>query len=166
MLQNKFGGGNGIGGATGTEAAQTAGQQQGTGRRSTGWSGLTEAVIFFGPAAKTQEFSKKLLKWQADSGWESTKCAAFKIQAAEAANLRVFVGMVKGDMELKIFHSMLKYNDFFVAQNISVNVIAFMGDRPLEGRLWVFKIPREKPWVCPEIKILSNPIEMQTHLIQ
>ena len=40
----------------------------------------------------------------------------FKIKALEAANLRVFVGMVKGDAELKLFHSMLKYNDLFVAQ--------------------------------------------------
>ena len=62
----------------------------------------------FAPAAITQEFSKKLLKWQADVGGESTKRTTFKIQAAEAANLRVFVGMVKGDAELKIFHSMLK----------------------------------------------------------
>ena len=68
-------------------------------------------------------------------GGESIKRAMFKIQAAEAANLRVFVGMVKGDAELKIFHSMLKYNDFFVAKNISGNMIAFMEDRPLEGRL-------------------------------
>ena len=44
------------------------------------------------------------------------------------------MGMVKGGAELKIFHSMLKYNDLFVAQNLSGNVIAFMGDRPLEGR--------------------------------
>ena len=29
----------------------------------------------------------------------------------EAENLWVFVGMVKGDAEIKIFHSMLKYND-------------------------------------------------------
>ena len=65
---------------------------------------------------------------------ESTKCATFKIQAVEAANLRVFMGMVKGDAELKIFHSMLKYDNLFVAQNLSGNVIASMGDRPLEGR--------------------------------
>ena len=38
--------------------------------------------------------------------------------------------MVKGGAELKIFHSMLKYNDLFVAQNISGNVIDFMGDLP------------------------------------
>ena len=36
----------------------------------------------------------------------------FKIQMVEAENLRVFVGMVKGDAELKIFHSMLKYKGF------------------------------------------------------
>ena len=74
--------------------------------------------------------------------------------------MRVFVDMVKGGAELKIFHSMLKYNDLFVAQNISGNVIAFMGVRPLEGRLWIFKIPQYKPWAWPEIKLSSNPIEM------
>ena len=84
----------------------------------------------------------------------------------EAANLQVFVGMVKGDAELKIFHSMLKYNYLFVAPNLSGNMIAFMGDLPLEGRSWVFNIPRDKPWVCPEIKFLRNSIEMQTDFSQ
>ena len=97
---------------------------------------------------------------------ESTKCATFKIQAVEVANLRVFVVMVKGDAEFKIFHSMLNYNDFFVAQNISENVIAFMGDHPLEERPWIFKIPQGKPWAWPEIKFLRNPIEIQTHFSQ
>ena len=120
----------------------------------------------FGPAAITQEFSKKKLKWQADVGGESTKCAKFKIQAVEAGNLRVFVGIVKGDVELKIFHSMLKYNDFFVAQNLSGNVISFVGDCPLEGKPWIFKIPRDKTWALPEVKFLSNPIEMQTYFSQ
>ena len=133
-------------GGTGTTSAQIAGQQQGAGRGSTGWSALTEAVKMFGPAAITEELSEKLLKWQANVGGESKKCATFKIQAVEAANLRVFVGMVKGDAELKIFHSMLKYNNFFVAQNISGNVISFMGDLPLERRPWIFKIPQVKPW--------------------
>ena len=55
---------------------------------------------------------------------------------------------------------MFKYNNFFVAQNLSNSVIAFMGDLPLEGRPWIFKIPRDKPWAWPEIKFLSNPIEM------
>ena len=100
------------------------------------------------------------------SGGESTKCATFKIQAAEAANLRIFVGMVKGNTELKRFHSMLKYNNLFVDQNMSGNVISFMGDSPFEGRPWIFKIPREKPWACPEIKFLSNRIETQTYFIQ
>ena len=84
----------------------------------------------------------------------------------EAANLRVFVGMVKGDSELKISYSMLKYNNFFVAQNISGNVIAFMGGHTLEGRPCIFKIPCENPWAWPEIKLLSNPIEMQTYFSQ
>ena len=57
-------------------------------------------------AAITQEFLEKLIKWQADVGGESTNCAMFKIQVVEAANLRLFVSMVKGDAELKIFHLM------------------------------------------------------------
>ena len=32
------------------------------------------------------------------------KCATFKIQAVEEANFRVFVGMVKGDAKLRLFH--------------------------------------------------------------
>ena len=88
------------------------------------------------------------------------------MQAVEAANLQVFVGMVKGGAELKLFHSMIKYNDLFVDPNLSGNVIAFMGYCPLEGRPWVFKIPRDKPWTWPEVKFLSNSIEMQTHFSQ
>ena len=61
---------------------------------------------------------------------------------------------------------MLKYNNLFVAQNLSVNVIAFMGDCTLEGRPCILNIPWEKPWAWPEIKFLINPIEMQTHLSQ
>ena len=81
-----------------------------------GRSELKEAVKMFVPAATMQKFSKILLKLQTDVRGELTKCAAFRTQAAEAANLQVFVGMVKGDAELKLFHSMLKYNDLFVAQ--------------------------------------------------
>ena len=65
-------------------------------------------------------------------GGESTKCTTFKIQAVEAKILRVFVGMVKGGAELKIFHSMLKYNDLSVAQNLSGNVINFMVFLPVD----------------------------------
>ena len=61
---------------------------------------------------------------------------------------------------------MLKYNNLFVAQNLSGNVIAFMGDRPLEGGLWILNITRENPWACPEVTFLSNPIELQTHFSQ
>ena len=35
--------------------------------------------------------------------------------------------------------------------NLSGSIIAFMGDSPLEGRLWLFKIPRENPWAWPEL---------------
>ena len=134
ILQNPIGGGNEWGGGTGTLTAPTIGHQQDAGGGNTGWSALTEAVKMFGLEVITQEFSKKILKWQADVERESTKCTKFKIQVAEAANMRIFVGMVKWDAELKIIHSMLKWIDFFVAQNISGNVIAFKGDRLLEGR--------------------------------
>ena len=103
ILQNTIRGGNGMGGGTETTAAPTSGQHQGAGRGSTGCSALTETVKMFGPVEITQEFSKKLLKWQAAVGGESTKCATFKIQAAEADIFRVFVGMVKGYAELKNF---------------------------------------------------------------
>ena len=56
MLQNTVGGGNGMGGGTRTTAAPTAGQQKGEGRGSKGFSSLTEAVKYFGPAATTHEF--------------------------------------------------------------------------------------------------------------
>ena len=36
----------------------------------------------------------------------------------------------------------------------------------MEGKPWIFKIPWEKPRVCPEINFLSNPIEMQSHVSQ
>ena len=81
-----------------------------------------------GQQLQSRSFSKELLKWQADVGGESIKCATFKAQAVEASNLRVFVGMVKGDAELKLFYSMLKYNDIFVAPNLSGNMIVSIGD--------------------------------------
>ena len=61
---------------------------------------------------------------------------------------------------------MLKYNNLFVAPNLSGNVIAFMGDCLLEGRMWVLKIKCDKPWAWPDVKFLSNSIDMQTHFIQ
>ena len=36
----------------------------------------------------------------------------------------------------------------------------------MEGRLWIFNIPQDKPWAWPEVKCLSNPIEMLTHFSQ
>ena len=55
---------------------------------------------------------------------------------------------------------MLKYNDCFVAQNISRDVIAFMGDSTLEGRPWILNFTQDKPWAWPKVKLLRNPIEM------
>ena len=36
----------------------------------------------------------------------------------------------------------------------------------MEGRPWILKIPRDKPWAWPEIKFLINPIETQSHFSQ
>ena len=84
----------------------------------------------------------------------------------ELQNLHVFVGMVKGDTDIKVFHSMVKYNDMFANNNLNSSVIGFMGDRPLSGRLWVFNIPRDKPWVWPEVEYVNNSIEIQGHFGQ
>ena len=136
------------------------GQKKFSGMGSTMWSALTAALKMFGLEATTKEFSNKLLKWMADVVGESTIRVTFKTQEVEAANLQVFVGMVNGDAELKLSHSMVKYNDLFVASNLSGNVIEFMGDRPLDGRSWVLKIPLNKSWEWPEVRSRNNPIEM------
>ena len=84
ILQNRIGGGKEWEVGTGTMAALKSGHRQDAGGEKKGWSALTEAVKLFGPAAITQEFSKKFLKLQADVGGESTKCATFETQAVKA----------------------------------------------------------------------------------
>ena len=74
------------------------------------------------------------------------KAKEFRAQALESQNMWVFVGMVKEDNKLKVFHSMVKYNYMFATNNISGSVIGFMEDSPLFGRPWVSNIPRDKPW--------------------
>ena len=74
--------------------------------------------------------------------------------------------MIKGDTNLKVFHSMIKYNDMFATNSLSRSVIGFMNDRPLAGRQWVFKITRDKPWAWPEVEYVDNAIKMQGHLGQ
>ena len=54
---------------------------------------------------------EKLLKWHADFRGDSMRLATFKTQAAEAANLQAFVGILNGYAELKLFYSVLKYNN-------------------------------------------------------
>ena len=61
---------------------------------------------------------------------------------------------------------MLKYNNLFVAHNISGDFIAFMWYHTLEGRPWIFKIPWDKPWAWPEIKFLRKTIEIKRHFSQ
>ena len=53
---------------------------------------------------------------------------------------------------------MVKYNDMFATNNISDIVIVFMGDRLLEGRLWVFDISLDNPWAWPEVEYFNNAI--------
>ena len=67
-------------------------------------------------------------------------------------------GYGKGGRGIKNIPFYVKIQQFFVAQNISINVIAFMGDRPLEVSPWIFNIPRDKPWEWPKIKFLIKPI--------
>ena len=87
-------GNNGVRGAAATVATTTAstaaGKQKFVERGSTVWFALTADVKIFGPAATTQEFLKKLLKWKADVGGEYTKCATFKTQDFKTTNLQVF----------------------------------------------------------------------------
>ena len=59
-------------------AATAAGNHKFTGMGSVVWSLLTDSVKSFGPEATPQEFSMNFLKWKADVGGESTKCATFK----------------------------------------------------------------------------------------
>ena len=131
-----------------------------------GWSVLMAAVDRVGAAATSTFFLQRMLKGQLEVGDDNAKAKDFRAQALELQNLQVFVGMVKGDTELKIFHSMIKYNDMFATNNLSGSVIGFMGDRPLAGRPWVFKIPRDKPWAWPEVECVENAIEMQGHFGQ
>ena len=72
------------------------------------WSELTAAVKMFKPESTMLDFFNKTLKWQADICRESTKFAMFKTESTEAANLQVFLGMVKYDAELELLYSMVK----------------------------------------------------------
>ena len=65
----------------------------------------------FGTAAITQEFSKKILKWKADSVGESTKCATFKIQAVE--EFADICGYGKRVREIKYISFNVKIQQFF-----------------------------------------------------
>ena len=67
-----------------------------------------------------------MLKGKLDVGGDNTKAKELKAQALESQNMQVFVGTVKGDNELKVFHSMVKYNYMSATNNISGSVIGFM----------------------------------------
>ena len=69
----------------------------------------------------------------------------------ESKNLQVFVVMVKGDTKLKVFYSMVKYNDMFATNKLIGSVIFFMVYRPWAGSPWAFTIPPDKPWACTEV---------------
>ena len=101
-----------------------------------------------------------MLKGQSDVGGDDVEAKDFMAQALESKNMQVFVVMVKGDTELKVLHSMVKYNDMLATNNTSGSVIGFMGDRPLTGRPWDFNIPRDKPWAWPEVEYVENAIKM------
>ena len=77
----------------------------------------------------------------------------------ELQNIQVFIGVVKGDNELKVFHSMVKFNEMFATNNLSGSVIGFIGDRPLTGSPWMFRVPRDKPWAWIEVEYVDNAIK-------
>ena len=74
-----------------------------------------------------------MLKGHSGVGGYDSKAKDFRSQTLESQNLQIFVEVVKGDTKLKVFYSMVKYNNMFSTNNIFGSVIGFMGDRPLEG---------------------------------
>ena len=89
---------------------------------------LTGDVKMFGTAATMQEFSEKLLKWQADVGGGQQNAQRLKRSRWKRQICRYLL-----DAELNLFHYMLKYNYSFFDSNIYGNVIAFMGYHPLRA---------------------------------
>ena len=80
------------------------------------------------------DFAHKELKWQADVAGDNERKKTFKTQAIETNSLRFFVATLVGETDLKLFHSLVKYNDMFVATSMSGHVVALLGDRELAGR--------------------------------
>ena len=66
-----------------------------------------------------------MLKGKSDVGGDDYKAKYLRDQASESQNIQVFVGVVKGDTELKVFYSMVKYNDMFSTNNPIDSVIGF-----------------------------------------
>ena len=60
----------------------------------------------------------------------------------------------------------VKIQQYFCCSKFLWECDRFHGERLLKGRPWILSIPRDKPWACPEIKLLINPIEMQTNFSQ
>ena len=114
------GGGSTNGGGTSApspNAASVPVQLQQPGSDQAVWSALKAAVARVGAAAISHEFSKRMLKGQSNVGGDESKAKDFRDQALESQNLQVFVGVVKGDTKLKVFHSMVEYNENFHQQS-------------------------------------------------
>ena len=67
--------------------------------------------------------------------------------------------MLKGDTDLMVPQSMVKYNYMFATNNLSGSVIGFIGDRPLTGSPWMFRVPPDKPWAWIEVEYVDNAIK-------
>ena len=113
---------------------------------------MKAALSQVGTAATSIFYLRIMLKGQLDVGDDDEKAKDFRAQDLESQNLQVFVGMVKGDIELKVFHSMIKYNGMFANNNLIRSVIGFMGNGTLAGRPWVLNTPRDKPWEWTEVE--------------
>ena len=86
-----------------------------------------------------------MLKGKSDVGGDDYKAKDLRDQASESQNIQVFVGVVKGDTGLKIFHSMVKYNDMFDTNYERVEWLVQENRTSNELRLWMKNMRRMIP---------------------
>jgi len=99
-----------------------------------------------GPAVLTPSYAAKELKWQADVAGDDAKANIFKAQVLGMTTLRVFTAMIKKSGTLKLFHSVVEYNDPFTEPELSGTTLASLGDRTERQNPPIVGIPPLKPW--------------------
>ena len=93
----------------------------------------------------TPSYAAKELKWQADVAGDDAKAKLFKAQVLGMTTLRVFTAMIKKSGTLKLFHSVMEYNDPFTEPELSGTTLASLGDRTERRNLPIVGIPPLKP---------------------